>query len=294
MTWWVIVNPSAGRPDEALARAGNALAKHGVAAEVHESQSPEHVKEIIVAGHKAGVRQFAGVGGDGTAHLLLNAIMQLEWDRPPGLAILPAGSGSDFIRTFNLPRTIEDMVPRLLSDEWHRVDIMRIEGAFGTVYSLNAIEAGVGAAAVTTTRRMPQWIGESRYAIAFWLTLPSFSWGEVDVRVDDHELISDKAFEIVIANGQFFGGGMNIAPRASVSDGLADVQVFSGPKRKAFSVMPRVVRGKHLLHKSLQRLTGTTMYLHLPDEWPIEADGEFLGTGSISVTVLPSAIDFKV
>jgi diacylglycerol kinase family enzyme len=186
------------------------------------------------------------------------------------------------------------MARRLSSDDWYTTDVLRVEGTFGTVYSLNAVEAGVGAAAVNTALRLPRWVGERRYAIAFWLTLPSFGWGMVEASVDDRKQIKGKAIEVVIANGQFFGGGMNIAPRASAADGLADVQVFSGPRRKAFSVMPRVVRGMHLRHKNVRRLTGGTVRLEVPDDWPIEADGEFLGTGSISVTVQPGAIEFKI
>ena len=294
MTWWVIVNPSAGRPEEASDRVAAALTKSSVDFEIHESQSPEHVAEIVRLGQQNGIRQFAGVGGDGTAHLIVNGLMNLVWDRPPGLAILPAGSGSDFIRTFALPRTIEAAAAHLATDAWYTVDVMRIDGNFGTVYSLNAIEAGVGAAAVTTALRMPRWVGEKRYAIAFWLTLPLFGWGVIKVRVDDRKEISGKAIEVVVANGQFFGGGMNIAPQASTADGLADVQVFSGPRRKAFSVMPKVVRGMHLRHKNVRRLTGKDVTIEVPEEWPIEADGELLGTGSVSVTVLPAAIEFKI
>jgi YegS/Rv2252/BmrU family lipid kinase len=294
MTWWVIVNPSAGRPDESRGKVERALSGLPLDFEIHESTSPDHVADIVRRGHEAGVRLFAGVGGDGTAHLVLNGLMALEWDRPPGLAILPAGSGSDFIRTFALPRSIDAAAPHLVTDDWYPVDVLRLEGSFGTVYSLNAIEAGVGAAAVTTALRMPRWVGEKRYAIAFWLTLPVFGWGMVNVRVDDRKEISGKAIEIVIANGQFFGGGMNIAPRASAGDGLADIQVFSGPRRKAFSVMPKVVRGMHLRHKNVRRLTGKRVTIDVPEDWPIEADGELLGTGPVSVTVLPAAIEFKI
>jgi YegS/Rv2252/BmrU family lipid kinase len=294
MTWWVIVNPTAGRPGEVTTYVRNILTTHGVESEVHESKSPEHVREIIAAGHDIGVRQFAGVGGDGTAHMLLNTLMQLEWESPPGLAILPAGSGSDFIRTFSLPRTVESMVPRLLSDDWHTTDILRIEGSFGTVYSLNAIEAGVGAAATSAAKSFPRRVEEMRYTIAFLFTLPLFRSEMVKVSVDDHKQVVGKAIEIVIANGQFFGGGMNVAPQANVSDGLADVQVFLGGRSKALTVMPKMVKGKHLNNKNLQYISGRSIQLQLPDDWPIEADGEILGNGSISVTVLPKAIEFKI
>ncbi len=294
MTWWVIVNPAAGRPDESREAVEAALRGLEVDFEIRESASADHVAHIVSDGHERGVRKFAGVGGDGTAHLILNALMQHDWERSPGLAILPAGSGSDFIRTFALPRTIPEAARHLATDDWYPTDVLCMEGSFGTVYSLNAIEAGVGAAAVTTAARMPRWVGEKRYAVAFWLTLPWFGWGMADVLVDGRKRIEGKALEIVVANGQFFGGGMNIAPRASASDGLADVQVFSGPRRKAFSVMPRVVRGMHLRHKNVRRTTGKSVEIRVPDDWPIEADGELLGRGSISVTVLPAAIEFKI
>lgn len=294
MSWWVIVNPAAGREQEMPARVGDALRRAGVDFELHESASPGDVADIVASGRQAGIHRFAGVGGDGTAHLVLNGLMGLEWERPPGLAILPAGSGSDFIRTFALPRTIERMAPHLATDEWYSSDVMKLEGSFGTAYALNAIELGVGAAAVTTATRLPRWVGEKRYAIAFWLTLPSFGSAVVDVEVDGKRKISGSTIEVVIANGQFFGGGMNIAPRASAGDGIVDVQVFSGPRRKAFSVMPRVVRGMHLQHRNLRRTTGKDVIIHAPIDWPVEADGERLGSGSVSVTVLPAAIEFKI
>ena len=87
---------------------------------------------------------------------------------------------------------------------------------------------------------------------------------------------------------------MNIAPRASVADGELDLQVFAGPRRKAFTVMPRLVKGMHLTHKNVRRVTGEKALIDVPDDWPIEADGEVLGKGSISVSVRPSAIEFKI
>lgn len=294
MTWWVIINPAAGRPEAITDTLHRALAETGVEYELHESKSRQHVGELVAAGQQAGVRQFAGVGGDGTAHLILNGLMTLEWEQRPGLAIIPAGSGSDFIRTFALPRTIADAAQRLATDDWYTTDVLEVEGSFGTVFALNAVELGVGAAAVNTAIRLPRWVGEKRYAIAFWLALPRFPAADIAVTVDGRKKMSGSAIEVVIANGQYFGGGMNIAPRASASDGLADVQVFSGPRRKAFSVMPRLVRGMHLNHRNVKRTSGRDVIIHAPEHWPVEADGEWLGTGPISVTVLPAAIEFKI
>ena len=87
---------------------------------------------------------------------------------------------------------------------------------------------------------------------------------------------------------------MNVAPRALLVDGKWDVQVFQGPRRHAFSVMPRVIRGLHLDHRRVRRFSAATFTLDCPDGWPIEADGELLGTGPITGRMLPGAIEFKI
>lgn len=294
MTWWVIVNPVAGKPGELTSRADSALSAAGVEFDIRESGNADQVAELVTAGRAAGFRKFACVGGDGTAHLLVNGLLRHEWERPPGMAVLPAGSGSDFIRTFGLPRTLEEAAPLLATDAWYLSDVLQVKGTFGARYALNVVEAGVGAAAVTTAARMPRWFGARRYAIAFWVTLPRFKPGDIAAVVDERKKVAGQAIAVIVANGQFFGGGMNIAPRASVADGIFDLQVFSGPRRKAVSVMPRVIRGAHLRHKNVRRLTGNHVELEVPMSWPIEADGELLGTGPISVSVHPAAIEFKI
>lgn len=294
MTWWIIINPSAGMPGELVQRTRRSLQNHGIEHEIVRSDSPEHVADIVTQGKRAGITRFGGVGGDGTAHLIVNALMAHKWATPPGLAILPAGSGSDFIRTFALPRKLESAAAHLATPNWYTCDLLQVDGGFGRRFALNVVELGVGAAAVNTARAMPRWIGERRYAIAFWLTLPRFRPGEVKATVDEQKEISGPAIALIVANGQFFGGGMNIAPRASVADGAFDLQVFAGPRRKAFTVMPRIIRGVHLTHKNVRRVIGTTAQIDVPDDWPVEADGEVLGTGSISVSVRPGAIEFKI
>lgn len=110
----------------------------------------------------------------------------------------------------------------------------------------------------------------------------------------DHHVFSGKAINVVIASGQFFGGGMNIAPRASTSDGLFDVQVFSGPKRQALTVMPRVMMGTHLSHKAVRRYIGSHVEVSGNATLVVEADGERIGRGPLTIDVIPRAIDLVI
>jgi YegS/Rv2252/BmrU family lipid kinase len=291
--WWVLVNPWAGRKGEVERRTRSALDARGVDYELRVSADASHVAELVAEGRRAGATRFVSVGGDGTAHLVLNGILAAPWQQPPTLAVLPAGSGSDFIRTFALPKRLEDAADHLVSDDLYRCDVGVLEGEFGQRHFLNVADVGVAAASVRVTNRLPRFLGGLRYGIAFWLTLAGFPARDIRLEAAGRSY-EGPAINIVAANGQYFGGGMNIAPRAAVMDGLFDIQVFKGPRRHAFSVMPRVVRGTHLHHKGVRRFEAESFTLSCPSGWPVEADGEVLGSGAISGRMLQGAIDFKI
>jgi YegS/Rv2252/BmrU family lipid kinase len=289
----VIVNPDAGRGRDLRRATATALDGAGIDHVLRVSPNPAAVADLVGEGVSAGATRFASVGGDGTAHLVLNGIMAHPWLRPPTLGILPAGSGSDFIRTFGLPGDLDGAVAHLGGDETYRCDVGRIEGVFGTRYFLNETSLGITAASVEQSLRLSKRLGKARYTAAFWLALWRFRPASATVHVDRATMRAD-ALAVVIANGQFFGGSLNIAPRSGAGDGLFDVRVFAGPRRRAFAVMPRVARGTHLTHPAVQRRVAADIVVECPPTWPIEADGELIGKGAVTVRVVPGAIDFKI
>jgi YegS/Rv2252/BmrU family lipid kinase len=293
VTWWVIVNPWAGRTGEIESRTRSALRAATVDHELRVSRSAGHVAELVAEGRAAGAVRFVAVGGDGTLNLVLNAVLAEEMTPVPTLAILPAGSGSDFIRTFALPKDLESGARRLANPETYRCDVGVLQGSFGARYFLNVADVGVAAASVMVADRLPRRLGGIRYAVGFWLNLARFPAREIELEAGGR-VYAGRAINVVAANGQFFGGGMNVAPRAALMDGLFDLQVFSGPRRQAFSVMPRVVRGTHLGHPGVTRIAASEFRLTCDPAWPVEADGELLGRGSCTGRVVPGAVDFVI
>ena len=86
---------------------------------------------------------------------MLNHILADEWPRPPTLGILPAGSGSDFVRTFAIPNELEAAADHLLDEDRYPVDVGRLAGRFGRSYFLNAANAGLGARTVVEAGALP-------------------------------------------------------------------------------------------------------------------------------------------
>lgn len=295
MTWYGVVNPVAGRSSSPFSEVLAVSSELDIDAEFEESQSTEHVAELIGDAIARGITRFVSVGGDGTSHLVVNAMMSAESDEKFTLAIVPAGSGSDFVRTFGHKRGIRTGLARIAESEGdlYSVDVGLVRGSFGTRYFLNALNVGVAAASVAKADSLPRWTGSPRYTAAFWMALWRFRNASIAVDTDHHAFEGD-AINVVVANGQFFGGGLNIAPRSVLGDGRMDVQVFRGPRRQAFSIMPRVLMGTHLSHQGVQRYSGARIRIDAPSSWPVEADGEILGTGGVAIDVIPDAIDFLI
>ncbi len=248
---------------------------------------------MVDAGVAAGHRRFLAVGGDGTVNLVVDALMQHDWDVPPLLGILPAGTGCDFLRTFGLPQRLEDAAAHLAGDDTYRVDVGRLRGAWGERHFLNVAEAGLGAGVIGLSERLPAWLGRLRYKLAIWPTLVRFPVAEIELTAGNRSY-QGSAVLVVMANGQYFGGGMNVAPRASLVDGALDIQVFSGPKRQAVVLQPRITRGTHLTHKGVRRFEAGRFELRTSPQWPVEADGEYVGEGHVIGDVLAGALDVKI
>jgi len=293
VTWLVVVNPKAGGRSDPTEPVRAGLDKRGIQARLEITRTLDELDDVVAAASGDGVTRFATVGGDGSAHHLLNAVRRTMPDARPTLAMIPGGSGSDFVRTFGHSTDLDAALDRIAEPDLYPTDIGLVTGSFGQRWFLNAANAGVAAASARRAERLPRWLGGLRYTAAFWLALGRYRSADIEVSIDHHRFSGD-AINVVVANGQFFGGGLNIAPKATVEDGRFDVQVFSGPRRRAFVVMPRLVFGSHLTHRAVRRYVGSSVVLDVPDDTPVEADGEFLGFGSVTVAMHHHAVDFVV
>jgi diacylglycerol kinase family enzyme len=99
---------------------------------------------------------------------------------------------------------------------------------------------------------------------------------------------------MVVANGQFFGGGMKIAPKAAPTDGVLDIQIEYATKREAIAVMPRVYKGEHVPHPKILEAKRVEASIESNPPLLIEADGEVLGFTPARFELLRDAVQLKV
>lgn len=300
----VIANPRAGRRkvDAALPQVERVLRDAGLGYRIVRTTHPGHATEVARAALLGGERYLVAAGGDGTVHEVVNGMIPDGRPIAPDavLGVVAAGSGCDFVRSFGLPGDAARAAQHLVGDEVRSIDVGTVTCTSGqavmTRSFANIAEAGLGGAVVARAAGLKGFgrlLGGARYAAGFWLTLPGFR--PAAVRLDaDGQAFGWRAFNVVVANCRFYGGGMQISPKSDPGDGLLDVLVMTGPKSDAFTTLPKVYSGTHLPHRNIAELRAGRILLDADRPFLVEADGEMLGTTPASFGIIPSGVRLKV
>ena len=293
----IIANPRAGRGrvEVALPQIEQILRDEGIGYRIVRTTHPGHAAEAARDALRQGERYLVAAGGDGTVHEVVNGM--IEDGRPVAadavLGVVAAGSGCDFVRSFGLPGDAVQAARHLAGDGVRPIDVGVVTLAAGTRYFVNIAEAGLGGAVVARAAALTRFLGGARYAAGFWLTLPRFRPATVRLDADGHPH-TWRAYNVVVANCRFYGGGMQISPNSQPDDCLLDVLVMTGPKSDSFTTLPKVYKGTHLPHRNIAELRAGQLRIDADQPFPVEADGELLGVTPVSFGIIPGVIRLKV
>lgn len=291
--WKVVLNPVAGRASIPVTRVRAALDAAGVDADIEAPESRAEARAVVRSAAVSGVTHIAMAGGDGSVNLAANVLMGLSDVEPPVIGVLPAGTGCDLLRTFGMPQDLEGAARHLATDDEYPIDVGVLEGTWGRSYFVNVAQVGVGAAAAQTAPRFGRRLGASRYPLAFAVRLPGFPRARVTVETERRTYESD-ALAVIMANAQFFAGGWNVAPKATLVDGILDVQIIDCGKQRAPALVPKIIKGTHLTDPAVRRFKAATFAIETDVPWPLEADGDYIGNTPVTGRVVPAALRLKI
>ena len=299
----LIANPSAGDGREpVLARLITSLRARGVEPDVVATAAPGHAARLARQAALDGRRLIVAIGGDGTVHEVVNGVLEPASGEPVGagtvVGVVGSGSGSDLMRTFGLDRPPELLADHLLTEHVQPIDVGRAQvrgpdGASRCELFVNVAEAGYGGTVTALANRMPRWVGRRRYEAAIVASVLGFRRVATSVTLDSGTQIG-RVCNVLVANGQFFGGGLHVAPRALPSDGRLDVQMWGGRPVDVIRAQPQLRRGRHLERDDVQGWRSRSVTVESARPLVVEADGEVLGTTPATFEVLPRALELKV
>ena len=221
------------------------------------------------------------VGGDGLLHLVLQKITPAQVP----LAVIPAGTGNDFVRTLGwLPDDVDAILQAVLSKKPQSVDLGLVDGEWFAAILSTGFDSIVNEKA--NTMSWPK--GPMKYNVAIAVELPRFAPRHYEIVLDDRT-ISTEAMLIAVANGRSYGGGMLVCPHADIADGYFDVMVLHPVSKLEFiKVFPRVFKGTHITHPAVEIVRSKSV--KISSDAVAYADGERIGQLPVSAQCISGAL----
>jgi len=245
---------------------------------------------------------IVAVGGDGTLNEVVNGFFRNGAPIPTTskLAMVPLGTGGDFRRTLRIPIDPKQAIDVLRSGMPRRLDagyvtFQTADGATAVRHFINIADAGLGGEVVQQMGNGTKRFGSAAYTLGGLRALIGFKNKPMTVDVDHvtHQL--PKAQQVVVANCQFFGGGMQMAPSASPTDGVFDVILIKDAgKIETMRGMNDFRSGKHLDQNNpkIELIYGKRVSVSSPEKVRIDLDGEAVGFLPALFEIQPGAIEF--
>ena len=255
-------------------------------------------------GEQESVDAILVFGGDGTVHRHLGALAKLSVP----VLVVPAGSGNDLARSLEIRRKRAALAAwkRFVAGQLncHTIDLGLIEAGAGPLEKKEiyfSCVAGVGLDGEVSRRAnvLPRWLkARGGYALSLPVALAKFQPFTIKLCVDrategspGHPCIEQSVMAAVFANTPFYGGGMKVAPRARMDDGLLEVCLIRAiSKLKLLSVFPSVYFGRHLGISEVEYFPAPSIRVETDRPLGVYADGEYVCETPIEIRAARNAL----
>ncbi len=297
----VIVNPVAGAYSTRRKwhRISNLLRHVGLSFDYEYTEGVGHAIELARAAASDGYRYLVAVGGDGTVSEVANGILHSTNSSDTILGVVSTGTGSDFVRSVGIPRNYTSACSFLTSSRRLLIDVGVVEyqskGQSLRRFFVNAAGVGFDAVVVEATERLPKYFGGTiPYLAGLVRALFGYKNKAIVVGVGSGSE-AKRILSVIVANGGYCGGGMHMAPEASLNDNLLDVVTIGDiGKFELLKALPMVYKGTHITHPKVRMEKAAHITIESSERILVQADGELLGEGPASFWLMPAALNIVV
>jgi diacylglycerol kinase (ATP) len=250
-----------------------------------QERNIEH--SIFITKWPAGWEGISGawiIGGDGTVNYFINQYP----DCSIPLSVFAGGTGNDLHWMLYGKTDVISQVDRLLEASPRPIDA----GICNGILFLNGVGIGFDGSIVKDLAGKSKWPGKTSYFISIIKHLWGYSeqWGKINT---GEERMQGKYFLISVANGQRYGGGFQVAPKASLSDGLLDLNVVKeiAPIKRLW-YLPVIEKGRHLELPFVMYRHVKEIEISFETIQPAHMDGEYFEAKEFKIEILPKRFSF--
>jgi YegS/Rv2252/BmrU family lipid kinase len=303
-----IVNPVAGKAKGAKLRAKAIEELRRLFPDITFFDSTARGHATLLAQAARDAELIIAVGGDGTVREVVSGLMYATRPLdssipgpPPLLAVIPVGSCNDLARNVGIPSDVMEACRVAKEGRARPIDVIRVEmtneRSTQQTYYANAAGFGFDAMVTTEAQKSKHLRGMLLYLVAIIRTLRHLECPLVRIRAGEFES-EQRVLMIAAANGQYYGGGLKVAPDALPDDGLIEVCIgWEMGWWSTLKKLPRFVAGTHVALREVRMLRVPELALEFLEPVQVELDGDVLVPQPFRrfrLTALPQAIRIRV
>ena len=297
-----VANPAAGKGKNLpalLASITYACEDLGVEYDIYHTQSPGDATTYVSDTCKQNPDQkfrFYACGGDGTLSEVLNGAVGYD---NAEIAVIPAGTGNDFVKTFRHPEYFSTIQKQILGTA-EKIDLLK----YNDRYSLNIINVGFDCDVVVKVAEIKRKAfvpSKLAYIMGIIAVFTKPLGKKFKVTIDDNESIEKDFMLCAMANALYYGGGFKAAPLAQLDDGYMDLCLVDRVSRVDFiKIIPKYKAGQHVDENGNSKYPFVRyqkckkVVIESESTIGVCGDGEVSPTNKVTVEVIPDAIAFSI
>ena len=238
-------------------------------AEMVYTEGPRHATQLAAEAAEADTNIVVAVGGDGSVNEVGQGLVRMR----TAMAVIPTGSGNGLARHLGIPRDLRKAVERLNQPSIREIDTVELNGTTFLGVAGVGFDALIAKAFDAYGQR-----GFLSYVRLVLREMNSYKPGNYRLWVDGKQ-VDTEAFVISVANSSQYGNGAQIAPMASISDGVLDISIVKPfPAVMRPEMVVRLFRGTLHRTKHVEYLNGTRVVIEQPEAFA-HMDGEPINSG---------------
>lgn len=299
--WFIIVNPTSGngKSKKNWEHISSMLTNQSIRFSFAFTKYSKHESILVKNAIKNGFTKIISVGGDGTLHHVVNGIMsqKLVKSNTIKLAVIPIGTGNDWVKTYNIPTKIDKSIAIIKKNNYILQDIGKLETENNTnTYFNNVAGIGYDGYIVNKLKKLKKFGG-----IAYLLSglAGLFFYKKTNFKIEfNNQVIETKCLMTLFGICKFSGGGMQFTEKVDTTDGLFDITIAKNLHLVDLLInLPKLYNGNIIYHKKVATYKTTTIKVTpiLKSNKPfIQADGELINSGSVTASIIKNAIQFII
>ncbi|MDP5105495.1 MAG: diacylglycerol kinase family lipid kinase [Polaribacter sp.] len=298
-SWFIIANPTSGNRNfsKQWKEIQQLLTAKKIDFSVAFTQFSKHEIKLVDTAINQGFRNIISIGGDGTLHHVVNGIMLQRYVKTSDItiAVIPLGTGNDWIKTYNIPNNIEKAIEIIHQKKTILQDIGVLESDNKTTTYFNNV-AGLGYDGYIVNKiHSFKKFGAIAYLLAGISGLLFYKKSNFKIIFDD-KIIETNCLMTLFGICKFSGGGMQFTKDVNPLDGLFDITIAKNLNFiDLIYNIKKLHNGNIVQHKKVETYKTKEITVIPQTTKPfIQADGELVGTGKVTAKIIEKAVNFVV